>query len=151
MALHRGLKLAIEPPITNPLLTGSRRHRRIAYRVTLSRPFRHDSDTDLIDGVYRDQEGDPIGQIMLDDQPDRLLDTLLVIPLENLPLVHVEAALDADHRITGYEQVFALLYLADERALPEVREAGDRWSDGEYVAYTFESDEEALAAQPAAR
>ena len=43
--------------------------------------------------------------------------------------------------------VFALLYGSDETPGRGVRETGEKWDDGELVAFAFESDEEALEAQ----
>lgn len=124
----------------------ARKHRRIAYRVEI-RPFRHGRDTDLIEGFYRDREGRIIGRLLLADQPHELLEVFLVIPDESLPLVHVEASLDADRRVRSYEQVFGLLYEPSEEPAPGVRENGDRWEAGDLVVYTFETDEDALTAQ----
>jgi len=123
-----------------------RKHRRIAYRVEI-RPFRHGRDTDLIEGFYRDREGRTIGQLLLADQQHEPPKVFLVIPDESLPLVHVEASLDADRRVSIYEQVFGLLYEPNEETAPGVRENGDRWEAGDLVVYTFETDEDALTAQ----
>jgi hypothetical protein len=125
----------------------TRKHRRIAYRAQMSRPFKHAEDSDLIDGVYRDLDGRVIGPIIFAEPPHARPDVFLLVPDEALPLVHVEAALDADHRITAYEQVFGLLYEAGEQPAPAVAATGDRWDAGDLVVYTFESDEDALAAQ----
>ena len=127
--------------------TRQRKHRRIAYRVQLNRPFRHNQDTDVIDGLYRDSDGDPIGQLLVAEQPHRKPETFLVIPAESLSLLHVEAALERDHRVKGYEQVFGLLYDPDEEPAAGVRASGDRWESGDLVVYTFETDEDALSAQ----
>lgn len=131
----------------DPLVTGARRHRRIAYRLHLTRPFRHDEDTDLIDGVYRDAEGTAVGRILMDEGRQGGPNGLLVIPDEEIPLMHVEESFELDHRIAAREQVIALLYRAGEAPTAGVRESGDRWDDGELVVYTFESDDEALTAQ----
>jgi hypothetical protein len=127
-------------------MTGNRRHRRIAYRATFTLPFKHE-DTDLIEGVYRDREGDPLGRAILEQRRHEAPLAFLVLPEEEIPLVHVEATLDADPRIGEYDQVFALLYGADEEPLAGVRDTGERWDDGELVVYAFETDEEALEAQ----
>ena len=135
------------PESSEPFVTGNRRHRRIAYRGSLAAGFSRDADSDMIDGEYRDGEGDLVGRLILEQRRHEAARAFLVIPQEDIPLVHVEAALEADHRITGYEQVFALLYRPGEVPAKGVRETGDRWDDGELVAYTFETDEEALEAQ----
>lgn|GEM_PF-5320463 len=132
--------------IPDPFLTGNRRHRRIAYRATLSRPFHHE-DTDLIEGHYADVEGEPLGRAILEDRPHDPPLGFLLIPEEDIPLVHVEARLEQDPRVAAYEQVVALLYRSEEQPVAGVREMGERWDDGEVVAYVFESDEEALEAQ----
>ena len=138
--------MAIDPATPREYLTGDRRHRRILYRVQMSRPFRHDRDTDIIEGTYRDTEGEPLGRLIATETPPPL-DRFVVLPLEDIPLVHVESALEADGRVTGYEQVFGLLYDPAETPAQGVRDTGDRWESGDLVVYTFETDEEALVAQ----
>ncbi len=135
------------PEANDEFLTGDRRHRRIAYRGWLSGTFHRDTDSDMIDGEYRDGEGDLVGRLVLEQRRHEEARAFLIIPEETIPLVHVEAALESDHRISNYEQVFALLFGPGESASRTVRETGDRWDDGELVAYTFETDEEALEAQ----
>jgi hypothetical protein len=137
--------MATDQAIPEDYLTGNRRHRRIMYRVQMRSPFKHDRDTDVIDGVYRDPEGDTIGRLIM-VEPGRP-DLFLVIPEEAVPLVHVEAALEADSRAASYDRVFGLLYDPGEVPLAGVREMGDRWEAGDLVVYTFEADEEALEAQ----
>lgn len=138
--------MTTEATTPDPLMTGDRRHRRIAYRASLALAFNHE-DTDLIEGVYRDPEGDALGKAILEQRRREAPVAFLVIPEEEIPLVHVEAALDADSRIGSYDQVFALIYRTGEAVARGVREMGERWDDGEFVAYAFESDEEALEAQ----
>lgn len=135
------------PESKDPFVTGGRRHRRIAYRGALTAGFSRDADSDMIDGEYRDSEGDVIGRVVLEQRRHETARAFLVIPEEDIPLVHVEAALERDHRVTGYDQVFALLYRPGDVPAMGVSEMGDRWDDGELVAYTFETDEEALEAQ----
>lgn len=139
--------MAALPNANDAFVTGNRRHRRIAYRGWLDAPFSRDSDSDMIDGEYRDLEGDLVGKLILEQRRHEAARAFLVIPEEDIPLVHVEAALEADSRISGYEQVFALLYRPGEAPVKGVSDTGDRWDDGELVAYTFETDEEALEAQ----
>lgn len=124
----------------------SRKHRRIAYRVQLNRPFRHSEDTDIIDGVYSDGTNGALGPILLPsgDHDGR---ALLVLPEEDIPLIHVEAAMDNDHRVDSFEQVFGLLYDPDEPVPGGVGGVGDRWDAGDLIVYTFESDEDAVEAQ----
>lgn len=138
--------MAAESETPREYLTGNRRHRRIMYRALMRRPFRHDLDTDIIDGIYRDPEGDPLGRLIAPDGPAPI-DRFLVLPDEDIPLVHVESALEADGRVGAYEQVFGLLYDPSETPVQGVRETGDRWESGDLVIYTFETDEEALEAQ----
>ncbi|GMV84520.1 MAG: hypothetical protein AMXMBFR80_03780 [Dehalococcoidia bacterium] len=138
--------MAADSETPREYLTGNRRHRRILYRALMRRPFRHDLDTDIIDGIYRDTEGEPLGRLIAPDGPNPL-DRFLVLPDEDIPLVHVESALDADTRVGTYEQVFGLLYDPGETPVQGVRETGDRWEGGDLVIYTFETDEEALEAQ----
>lgn len=138
--------MATKTSTPDPFMTGNRRHRRIAYRASFARPFDHE-DTDLIEGIYRDQEGDVIGKALLEQRRHEAPMAFLVIPEEAIPLVHVEATLDADHRIGSFERVFALLYRSDQVPSSGVRDTGERWDDGELVVFAFETDEEALEAQ----
>jgi len=139
--------MATETRTPDPFMTGNRRHRRIAYRASFARPFDHDDDQDLIEGVYRDREGDLVGRAILEQRRHEAPLSFLVIPEEDIPLVHVEASLDSDGRVGSYDQVFALLYRSGEPVARGVREMGERWDDGEFEVYAFESDEEALEAQ----
>jgi hypothetical protein len=138
--------MATDPATPREYLTGERRHRRILYRVQMERPFRHDEDIDIIEGIYRDPEGEPLGRLIAAETPPPL-DRFVVLPDEDIPLVHVESALEADGRVTSYEQVFGLLYDPSETPAQGVRDTGDRWESGDLVVYTFETDEEALLAQ----
>lgn len=117
----------------NPDLRISLRHRRVAYRVRMNRPFRHSEDTDVIDGMFQDPEGVPIGPLIVAESLDTPPDTFLVIPDERIPLIHVEAALDQDHRIGNYEQVVGLIYDASEEPAGTVAADGDRWDGGDIV------------------
>ncbi len=138
--------MATESAAPREFFTGNRRHRRILYRVQMSSPFKHGRDTDIIDGVYADTAGEPLGRLIVPDT-GRTPDSFLVLPDEEIPLVHVEAALEADIRVSGYEQLFGLLYDPGERPVEGVAEMGDRWVAGDLVVYPFETDEEALEAQ----
>lgn len=120
----------------------ARKHRRIAYRVSVTRHFERSRDSDWIDDVYRDREGDRIGPIFA-----RGHDVLLVLPDESIPLVHVEAALDADRRVNDVEPVVALVYESGETPTPSVRDSGERWDGGDAFLYVFATDDEALEAQ----
>jgi hypothetical protein len=131
---------ASQPGGTNAL---QRKHRRIAYRASVRHGFDRTRDTDAIEQLYRDPEGDAIGQLLVDEPGD----FFLVIPEENIPLVHVEATLEADHRVEGYEPVYVLIYDPDEFASRGVVETGERWDGGDIVVFTFESDDQALEAQ----
>lgn len=133
---------AVEPP--PGALTGSRRHRRIAYRAEFREPAAHTGAPYLVEGLYRDPEGEPIGPVFVHEDPP---EDFLVLPDEGIPLVHVEAALEADHRLASYEQLVGLIFDPQEPVPPGVAENGERWDNGELVVYTFESDEEALEAQ----
>lgn len=124
-----------------------RRRPRIAYLVRMSRSFRHDEDTDLIDGVYVDQEGEPLGAIVLREQRGGPPDTFLVVAAPGVVAVHAEGVFEADHRVTSYERLAAVVYPPEVTAPPGVERDGERWDTGEEVVYTFESDEDALLAQ----
>jgi hypothetical protein len=120
----------------------TRKHRRVAYRVGVTRHFERSRDSDLIDEIYRDSEGDRIGPIFAKGH-----DLLLILPDESIPLVHVEAALEADHRISDVEPLVVLVYEPDEQPARGVRESGERWESGDARLYAFATDDEALEAQ----
>ncbi len=122
-----------------------RKHRRMGYVVTLRRAFRPEDDTDLAEGLYRGPGGDALGQVFL--RANRSGETFLLLTEESMPLVHAEAALEADHRVDSYEQAVALVYEVGEMAPEGVIEEGERWSDGDAVVFIFGTDEDALAAQ----
>jgi len=124
-----------------------RRRPRTAYLVRMSRPFRHEEDTDLIEGVYSDQEGEPLGAIILREQRGESPDTFLVVTASAVVAVHVEGCFEADHRVTSYERLAAVVYQPEDTPPPGVERDGERWDTGEEVVFTFESDEDALLAQ----
>jgi hypothetical protein len=116
----------------------------------MTRPLRLAEDSDLVDGAFLDNGGRVIGPLILAEPAGRHPDSFLVIPDEDLPLVHVEAAFENDHRVSGYEQVIGLIYDRSETPSGTVAVTGDRWDGAEVVIYTFETDEDAdEARQPA--
>lgn len=143
--------MAGTPTRSQELRGGAQRARKVArtaYFVRLTRPFRHDEDPDLIEGIYNDNEGERLGAaVFAAEERAGLLDTLLIIPDREVALVHAEASLDADHRVDSYEQVAALLYAPEEAPPRGVIELGDRWDAGDMVVYTFETEDDARAAQ----
>lgn len=119
------------------------RHRQVAYRLELAHPISKErSDEDLFFGSYADPEGDHLGQLV-HRAHDRASTQGLLIPEETIPLVHVEAALEADHRVTGFDMVVALVYEADEIPPAVVVETGDRWDAGGMHIFLFEDDDAA--------
>jgi hypothetical protein len=114
----------------------------------MSRPFRHDIDHDIIDGVYVDQEGGTIGAIILPEERRRERpDTFLVVARPGVVAVHAEGALEADHRTVSYERLAALSYEPDVTPPDGVTREGVRWDAGDAVVFTFETEDEALLAQ----
>jgi len=126
-------------------LTQHRRHRRIAYQVEMRRPFKHSRDSDIIEGQYGDPEGEPIGRLLMAEGSGER--AFLVLPNEDVPLIHVEATLEADHRVASYTQVVGLLFDPAETPAPGIVETGERWEAGDLVMYVFDTDDDALAAQ----
>lgn len=119
------------------------RHRQVAYRLEFAHPIsREPSDEDLFFGSYADPEGELIGQLVHSRHHPESTQGLL-IPDETIPLVHVEAALEADHRVTGFDMVVALVYEADETPPAVVVETGDRWDAGGMHIFLFEDDDAA--------
>lgn len=124
-----------------------RRRPRLAYLVRMSRPFRHEEDTDLIDGLYVDHEGEPLGALVLRDRRGDPLDTFLVVAAPGVVAVHAEGAFEADHRVTSYERLAALVYGPEEEPAAGVQRNGDRWDTGDEVVFTFETEDDAVLAQ----
>jgi hypothetical protein len=131
-----------EPP--PGALTGTRRHRRIAYRCAFTEPSAYSGAPYLVEGVYYDRRGGRIGPVFTNEDPP---EEFLLLPDEELPLMHVETALDLDHRVSSYEQVVGLMFDPHEDVPEGIEENGERWDNGELVVYTFETDDEALEAQ----
>lgn len=122
---------------------------RLAYLVKMERPFRHSEDDDLIDGVYIDHNGDPVGLVVFADGCGAGPDQFLIVTVRDVGAVHAEGALDSDHRISSYEPVSALVYDPEDTLPRGVERNGDRWDTGSEVIYTFECDEDAILAQSA--
>lgn len=117
------------------------RHRQIAYRVEFWQPISKQAE-DLCFGDYTDPEGDRLGKLLHRGHASGDTQGLL-IPDEAIPLVHVEAALEADHRVTTWEMVVALVYTSGEQPPATVVETGDRWDSGELRIFLFDDDESA--------
>ena len=117
----------------------------MVYQVEMRRPFIHSRDGDIIEGQYVDGEGEPIGPLLTTERGDD--NRFLVLPEESVPLMHVEATLEADRRVAGYTQGVGLLYDPGETPIGGVREMGERWEAGDLVVYVFETDDDALTAQ----
>lgn len=122
------------------------RHRQVAYRLEFTRPITRESAEDLFFGHYNDPEGDRLGQLV-HRAHDPASTHGLLIPDESIPLVHVEAALEADHRISGYDMVVALIFEADETPPTVVVETGDPWVASGMRIFLFEDDEAAAIAR----
>lgn len=116
----------------------------LAYLVELARPLHHEDD-DLNSGRYHDANGDAIGEAIFGryDQSGRFL----LIVDDAMSAVHVEAVLDADHRVEDFERRAVMRYGEPSEAPAGIREDGDAWISGEYVAYVFGSEEEARTSE----
>ena len=115
-----------------------------AYLVRMERRFNHDEDSDLIEGIAIDPEGDRYGTIILREQRGEEPDTFLVLPDAGVPDVHAEASLDADHRTVSYEPVAALVFASEAAPPPRTVELGERWDAGDIAVYAFETEDDAL-------
>ena len=130
-----------ETPITE-------RHRQVAYRLEFARPITKEKSEDLFFGDYADPEGERLGQLV-HRAHDPAATQVLLFPDESIPLVHVEASLEADHRVTGYGMVVALVFKAGEEPPAVVVETGDRWDAGGMHIFLFEDDDAAAIARQA--
>jgi hypothetical protein len=124
------------------------KHRQIAYRVELSRGITRDTGEDLFFGVYRDPEGGRVGRFLY-RRHEAAPSCGLLIPDEAIPLMHVEEALDTDHRVSSFGMAIALIYRRGEQPHAGVVEMGERWDAGDLRIFLFEDDETAAAARSA--
>lgn len=125
------------------------KHRQIAFLVEFEHPMTRASGEDVFFGDYIDPEGDRVGRL-LHRRGDPEGERALLVPDEAIPLMHVEAALDGDHRVTSYGMVVALIYGPGERPPAAVVETGDRWDAGDLHIFLFEDDESAEMARSSA-
>ena len=114
----------------------------LGFHVELAHPANHNDD-DLVLGRYLDVEGRLLGDVILEDhQAERLL---LVVP-DDIVVMHVEAALENDHRVVSADRRTVVTFAAGDRVPPGVLRDGERWDAGDTVAFAFASTEEAEAA-----
>jgi hypothetical protein len=114
----------------------------LGFVVELARPVTH-TDDDLVLGRYLDIDGRLLGEVILEDrQAERFL---LLVP-DDVVVLHVEAALENDHRVVSADRRAVLTFAAGEPVPPGVLREGERWDNGEVVAYAFASTEDAEAA-----
>jgi hypothetical protein len=129
--------------VTTP---ATEKHRQIAYLVEFAHPITRDRDADLFFGEYTDAAGHRIGRLLRPRHDPESTNALLV-PDEEVPLMHVQASLDADHLVTSFGMVVALIYRPEETPPEGVVESGDRWDAGDMRIYLFEDDEAAALAR----
>lgn len=116
----------------------------LAYLVDLARPLHHQDD-DLNGGRYHDANGDSIGEAIFGifEQNEQFL----LIVDDDVAAVHVEAVLDADHRVEDFGRRAVMRFSQPSEAPAGVRQDGEEWLSGEYVAYVFGSEEDARLAE----
>ncbi len=118
----------------------------LGFLVELAQPVGPD-DKDLLAGRYVDLNDEPLGDIVLEDRsPVR---RFLLIVSDDVPAMHAEAALENDHRTTARARRAVLRYPTGTAVPAGVVRDGVAWPAGDYVAYTFGSEEEAASAQGA--
>lgn len=114
----------------------------LGFLVELAHPATH-TDDDLVVGRYVDADGRLLGEVILEDrQAGRFL---LIVP-DDVVVMHVEAALENDHRVVSADRRTVLRFEAGEPVPPGVLREGERWDAGDAVAFAFGSTEEAEAA-----
>lgn len=117
---------------------------QLGFLVELSRPV-CDDDKDLLARRYIDLYDKPVGEVILEDRsPTR---RFLLVVLDNVVAMHVEAALQNDHRMTSRARRAVLSYPRDAEVPPGVLRDGDAWLAGDHVAYAFPSEEQATFSQ----
>jgi hypothetical protein len=114
----------------------------LGFHVELAHPASH-ADDDLVIGRYLDVEGRLLGEVVLEDrQAERFL---LIVP-DDVVVMHVEAALENDHRVVSADRRTVVTFAAGDPVPPGVLRDGERWDAGDTVAFAFGSTEEAEAA-----
>ncbi len=126
--------------------TPTLKHRRVAFRLEFSHLLTRERDEDLYFGDYADAKGHRIGQLIHARHNPESTHAVL-IPDEDVPLMHIESSLDADHAVASYDMVIALVYEPSEKVPSGVDETGDLWDAGPIRVYLFEDDEAAALAR----
>ncbi len=118
----------------------------LGFIVDLVRPASA-ADEDLTSGRYLDIDQQPLGDVIFErQQPRRRF--LLIVP-DSVVAMHVEAALENDHRTESRARRAVLRYSKGSEVPAGVVRDGDPWETGGYVAYAFGSEDQALAAERA--
>lgn len=116
----------------------------LGYVVDLARPLHHEDD-DLAGGRFHDANGDSLGEVIFDTASPSL--RFLLVVEDDMAAVHVEAILDADHRVESFAHRAVMRYGDRSEASAGIRDEGEAWESGEYVAFVFESEADARAAE----
>lgn len=120
------------------------RRAHLGFVVELTRPVAS-QDADLLDGRYVDTNDELLGTVVLEPQtPAR---RFLVIVADDVVAMHVEAALESDHRTESRDRRAVLRYPTGAVVPPGVLEDGEAWSKDDGIAYAFASEEQAMLAQ----
>lgn len=122
--------------------TADQKHRRIVFRLEFTHPVTRERDEDLYFGDYSDSKGQRLGELV-HQRGDNTSSHAVLIPDEDIPLMHVEASLDADHTVSSFDMVVALAYGPDETPPSGVESMGEPWDASPTKLFLFEDDEAA--------
>lgn len=128
-------------------MTASMQQAHLGFLVELTRPVGRD-DRDLLAGRYIDLYDKPLGEVILEDRsPTR---RFLLVVLDQVVAMHVEAALENDHRTASRARRAVLRYPRGTEVPPGVVRGGDVWAAGDDIVYSFVSEDQATLAQQGA-
>jgi len=128
-------------------MANSTQRAHLGFLVELTRPVGRD-DKDLLAGRYIDLHDKPLGEVILEDRsPTR---RFLLVVMDEVVAMHVEAALENDHRTASRARRAVLRYPREAVVPPGVVRDGHAWAAGDDVAYSFVSEDQAALAQQGA-
>ncbi|MCA9822601.1 MAG: hypothetical protein R3C29_10745 [Dehalococcoidia bacterium] len=117
---------------------------QLGFLVELTRPV-CDDDKDLLARRYVDIYDNLVGEVILEEQ--RPTHRFLLVVLDSVVAMHVEGALQNDHRMASRARRAVLTYTRDTEVPPGVLRDGDPWPAGDHVAYAFPSEQQAILSQ----
>lgn len=125
-------------------MANSTHRAQLGFLVELTRPV-CDDDKDLLARRYIDIYDNLVGEVILEERNP--IHRFLLVVLDTVVAMHVEGALQNDHRMASRARRAVLTYPWDTEVPPGVVKYGDAWPAGDHVAYAFGSEDQAMLAQ----